>query len=71
MRRGQQEPSRPRSGGVFLGEAYVEEPKKSRRVTDAEKMHVAAVGTGEGRRWETRPSPRPAFMVCRATDAAI
>ena len=59
--------------GVYrgvLGRAYVEEPRRSRLDLE-EEMHVAAVGTQGGRRSEPRSTSRPAFMVCKATDAAV
>ena len=53
-----------------LGAAYVEEPRRN-RVDIGEEMDMAAVGTHGGRWWEPRSSLRPAFMVSKATDAAV
>ena len=53
-----------------LGSAYMEEPR--RRHTDTvEEMEVEAVGVRGGRRWEPPSTSRPAFMVSKATDAAV
>ena len=53
-----------------LGSAYMEEPRRSHMDT-VEEMEVAAVGVRGGRRWEPRSTPRPAFMVSKAADAAV
>ena len=53
-----------------LGSAYMEEPRRSHR-DSMEDMDVAAVGVrGRGRR-EPRSTSRPAFMVSKASDAAV
>ena len=53
-----------------LGSAYMEEPRRS-HVDTAEEMEVAALGVRGGRRWEPRSTSRPAFMVSKASDAAV
>ena len=53
-----------------LGSAYMEEPQRSHMHT-VEEMEVAAVGVRGGRRWEPPSTPRPAFMVSKAADAAM
>ena len=53
-----------------LGSAYMEEPRRGHTDT-VEEMEVAAVGVRRGRRWETRSTSRPAFMVSKAADAAV
>ena len=53
-----------------LGGAYVEEPRRGRLDLEVE-MHVAAVGTDGGRWLEPRSTSRPAFMVCKAAEAAV
>ena len=53
-----------------LGSAYVEEPRRSHR-DSMEEMDVADVGVRGRGRWETRSTSRPAFMVCKAADAAV
>ena len=53
-----------------LGSAYMEEPRRS-HMDNVEEMEVAAVGVRGGRRWEPRSTSRPAFMVSKATVAAL
>ena len=53
-----------------LGSAYMEEPRRSHR-DSMEEMDVAAVGVRGRGRWEPRSTPRPAFMVSKAADAAV
>ena len=53
-----------------LGSAYMEEPRRSHADT-GEEMEVAAVGVCGRGRWEPRSTSRPAFMVSKATDAAV
>ena len=53
-----------------LGSAYMEEPRRSHMDT-ADETEGAAVGVRWGRRWEPRPTSRPAFMVSKAADAAV
>ena len=48
----------------------MEEPRRSHMDT-VEAMEVAAVGVRGGRRWESRWTSRPAFMVSKAADAAL
>ena len=60
-------------GGVrreHLGSAYMEEPRRSHR-DSMEEMDVAAVGVRGRGQWEPRSTSRPAFMVSKATDAAV
>ena len=52
------------------GSAYMEEPRRSHMDT-VEEMEVAAVGVSGGRRWEPRPTSRPAFVVSKAAYAAV
>ena len=52
------------------GSAYMEEPRRSHR-DSMEEMDVAAVGVRGRGRWEPRSTSRPAFMVSKATDAAV
>ena len=53
-----------------VASAYVEKPRRSHMNT-VEEMEVAAVGVRGGRRWESRSTSRPAFMVSKAADAAV
>ena len=53
-----------------LGSAYMEEPRRSHTDT-VEEMELAAVGVRGGRRWESRSTSRPAFMVSKAAHAAV
>ena len=53
-----------------LGSAYMEEPRHGHMDT-AEELEVADVGVRGGRRWEPRPTSRPAFMVSKAADATV
>ena len=53
-----------------LGSAYMEEPRRSHR-DSVEEMEVAAVGVRGGRRWESRSTSRPAFIVSKAADATV
>ena len=53
-----------------LGSAYMKKPRRSHMDTSEEK-EVAAVGVRGGRRWDPRSTSRPAFMVSKATDAAV
>ena len=53
-----------------LGSAYMEEPRRS-HINTGEEMEVAAVGARRSGRWEPRSTPRPAFMVSKAADAAV
>ena len=48
----------------------MEEPRRSHMDT-AEKMEVAATKVRGGRRWDPRSTSRSAFMVSKATDAAV
>ena len=53
-----------------LGSAYMEEPRCSHR-DSMEERDVAAVGVRGRGRWEPRSTSRPAFMVSKASDAAV
>ena len=53
-----------------LGRAYVEKARQS-RLDFGEEMDVAAVGTHRGRRWEPLSTSQTAFMVSKASDAAV
>ena len=53
-----------------LGGAKLEEPRRS-RLHFEEETDVAAGGTHGVRRWEPGLTSRPAFVVCKAENAAV